>query len=177
VRRPGGGTIATLKLPLVEAAAHAVGLNRSRNPESLPADTTKHRPVSVLVVEDIDVNREVVTAMLTRLGHRVDIAEDGAVALEMAKRLLHETDAWDLILMDVQMPVVDGLTATRAIRDLGGRAAKIPIVGLSASAFAAEIQECLDAGMVDHAAKPIAGHVLESIVARWTEERSPAPLV
>lgn len=167
-RRPGGGTIATLKLPLVEATAHAIGLNRSRISGSPSASMTMRRPVSVLVVEDIEVNREVVIAMLTRLGHRVDIAENGAVALEMAKRLVDEKDAWDLILMDVQMPVMDGLAATRAIRNLGGWAAKIPIVGLSASAFAAEIQECLDAGMVGHAAKPIASNILESIVSRWT---------
>ena len=68
--------------------------------------------------------------------------------------------------MDVQMPVMDGLTATRAIRALGGKAETIPIIGLSAGAFADEVQQCLNTGMNDHAAKPISAAELKLVVDR-----------
>ena len=79
------------------------------------------------------------------------------------------------ILMDVQMPVMDGLTATRAIRALGGRAATIPIVALTANAFAAEMQECRDAGMDDHIAKPSGFAQLKRAVDRWNGAASSPP--
>jgi CheY-like chemotaxis protein len=134
------------------------------------------RQASVLLVEDIDINQELITEMLTRLGHRVDLAQNGAEALAMACRLELEPDAWDMILMDVQMPVMDGLTATRAIRALGGRAATIPIVALTANAFAVEMQECRDAGMDDHIAKPSGFAQLKQAVELWGDiAQSPAP--
>jgi CheY-like chemotaxis protein len=78
--------------------------------------------------------------------------------------------------MDVQMPVMDGLTATRAIRALGGRAATIPIVALTANAFAAEMQECRDAGMDDHIAKPSGFAQLKEAVELWGDvAKSPSP--
>jgi CheY-like chemotaxis protein len=114
--------------------------------------------------------------MLNRLGHRVDLAKNGAEALELASRLELEPNAWDLILMDVQMPVMDGLTATRAIRALGGRAAAIPIVALTANAFATEMEACRDAGMDDHIAKPSGFAQLKHAVELWGDiAQSPAP--
>jgi PAS domain S-box-containing protein len=162
-RRPSGGTIVTVVLPLVE-------LDPNTNAQLLshaPQDEAAQFGASVLLVEDIDLNRELVTTMLRRLGHRVDVAENGEIALKMAARLRHQPDAWDLIMMDVQMPVMDGLAATRAIRALGGKAKVIPIIGLSASAFADEVQECRNAGMNDHAAKPISAATLRHVVDRW----------
>ena len=168
-RRSGGGTIATLTLPLVEAELTQALLSAVDQPAR--SGPEKHG-ASVLVVEDVDINRELITAMLGRMGHRVEIAENGAIALAKAARLREEPGSWDLILMDVQMPVMDGVTATRAIRALGGRAATIPIVAISASAFADEVQECRDAGMNDHIAKPIMTAKLLEIIDRWA---NPAP--
>ena len=175
-RRAEGGTEATLILPLIpaedEATASATLL---ASPEL--ASGGQGRSASILLVEDIDINRELVTTLLTRMGHKVDVAVNGAEALAKAAQLESAPGLWDLILMDVQMPVMDGLTATRAIRALGGRAASIPIVALSAGAFAAEVQQCRDAGMNDHVAKPIVLAELTAALGRWARppERRAAP--
>ena len=173
------GTMATLTLPLDEVfapALTAVGPARA-SPTAIPdAAKTVRRQASILLVEDIDINQELIAEMLNRLGHRVDLARNGAEALALACRLELEPDAWDLILMDVQMPVMDGLTATRSIRALGGRAATIPIVALTANAFATEMQECRDAGMDDHVAKPSGFAQLKQAVELWGDiAQSPAP--
>ncbi len=173
------GTVVTLMLPLDEVFAPA--LTAAGSPEANPTNIAEgemeiRRQASILLVEDIDINQELITEMLNRLGHRVDLARNGAEALALACRLEAEPDAWDLILMDVQMPIMDGLTATRAIRALGGRAATIPIVALTANAFAAEMQECRDAGMDDHIAKPSGFAQLKQAVELWGDvAQSPAP--
>jgi CheY-like chemotaxis protein len=161
---PGGGTVATLTLPLIEAPDEAAPPARQAG---APPSPRSARPASILLVEDIDINRELVTALLTRAGHTVETAENGAEALSMAARLIDEPDRWDLILMDVQMPVMDGLTATRHIRALGGRAASVPVVALTAGAFAGDIQACRNAGMNDHLAKPIVTAELARVIERW----------
>jgi PAS domain S-box-containing protein len=177
--REDEGTIVTLTLPLDEVFAPALTAVGSAPmaPAPIPdLETTVRRQASILLVEDIDINQELITEMLNRLGHRVDLARNGAEALALASRLEVEPDAWDMILMDVQMPVMDGLTATRAIRSLGGRAAAIPIVALTANAFAAEMQECRDAGMDDHIAKPSGFAQLKHAVELWGDiAQSPAP--
>lgn len=164
-RRDGGGTVATLVLPLVEALDHA----RAAVSPCLDEPLTRSSPrsASILLVEDVDINRELVTTLLERMGHKVEVAENGAIALAKAVRLNEHPEAWELILMDVQMPVMDGLAATRAIRALGGRAASLPIVALSAGAFASDIQACLDAGMNDHIAKPVMSARLTAAVEKW----------
>lgn len=165
----GKGTLVTVTLPLTPARMEA-------DVDALPVpsqgdvpDPAVSEPVraSILLVEDIDINQELVVAMLTRLGHKVEVAGNGREALECARRLKQMPDSWDLILMDVQMPVMDGLTATRAIRALGGRAAVIPIVALTANAFEREMHECREAGMNDHVAKPSGMAQLQRVVERW----------
>jgi len=177
--REDEGTIVTLTLPLDEVVAPALaGVGPAGASPVAIADVDKaiRRQASILLVEDVDINQELITEMLNRLGHRVDLARNGAEALALACRLESEPDAWDLILMDVQMPVMDGLTATRSIRSLGGRAATIPIVALTANAFAAEIRECRDAGMDDHIAKPSGFAELKQAVELWGDiAQSPAP--
>lgn len=78
-----------------------------------------------------------------------------------------------MILMDIQMPVVDGITAARAIRALGGRAAQIPIVALTANAYASDIAECRSAGMSDHLSKPVSMAALGAAMTRWLGEEAP----
>ncbi|MDY0744172.1 ATP-binding protein [Paucibacter sp. R3-3] len=115
----------------------------------------------ILLAEDNAVNQEVAVALLGSAGIEVDVASDGQQALKMAS----END-YALILMDVQMPVMDGLDATRAIRGSAwGR--DIPILAMTANAFAEERQRCLDAGMNDHVAKPVVAEQLFDTLRTW----------
>ncbi|WP_085314332.1 PAS domain-containing hybrid sensor histidine kinase/response regulator [Derxia lacustris] len=115
----------------------------------------------VLLCEDDPVNQEVARAQLGELGLEVSIAADGHSAVEQAR-----ASAWSLIFMDMQMPRMDGLDATRAIRQLAGHAAT-PIVALTAGAFGEDRARCLAAGMNDHLAKPVDTRALHAMLARW----------
>ena len=124
----------------------------------------------VLLVEDHAINREVALALLRETGLRVDIARDGREALTMAA-----ATAYDLILMDVQMPVMDGLAATRAIRRLPGRE-RTPILAMTANAFEEDRRVCLEAGMNDHVAKPVDPEALFVALHRWLSRNAdPTP--
>ncbi len=119
----------------------------------------------VLLVEDNLVNQEVMLELLSGVGFRVDLAANGAEAVAMAGRL-----AYDLVLMDVQMPVMDGLEATRAIRRLPGWA-RTPILALTANAFDEDRARCLGAGMSDYLTKPVATKVLFTQILNWLPKR------
>ena len=122
----------------------------------------------ILLVEDNEVNQMVASELLLQMGLEVDVACDGQVALEMVQR-----EAYDLVLMDMQMPVMDGLTATRCIRALPGFQT-LPIVAMTASAMASDREACLEAGMNDHVPKPIEPRELGSCVLKWVRPRVPA---
>ena len=111
--------------------------------------TGKH----VLVAEDIEINWEITNEILTSVGLKADHAENGEECVKMFKA--SETGAYDLILMDIRMPVLDGYGATKAIRALERKDNDIPIVALTADAFSDDVQYCLSVGMNDHIAKPI----------------------
>jgi CheY-like chemotaxis protein len=104
----------------------------------------------LLVAEDNATNQFLMRAILESLGHKITIANNGAEAVEMAKNY-----AFDAILMDVQMPVMDGPTATREIRHLGGRGAQLPIVALTANAMPGDRESYMAAGMDDYVSKPV----------------------
>ncbi len=116
---------------------------------------------SILVAEDNPVNQEVAVALLHAAGLQVDVAATGKKAVELASM-----KAYDLILMDVQMPEMDGLEATRAIRALPG-GSRTPILAMTANAFAEDRQRCIDAGMSDHLAKPVRAQQLYERVDDW----------
>ena len=119
----------------------------------------------VLLVEDNELNREIAQELLEENGFKVATAADGTFAVEMMKAA--SPGDFDLILMDVQMPVMNGYDATRAIRAMGSEyCAKIPIVAMTANAFAEDRQAALDAGMNDHIAKPIKVDVLFDTLKR-----------
>ena len=109
----------------------------------------------ILVAEDNLVNQEVALAMLANAGLSADVASDGREAVEM-----FEHGDYALVLMDVQMPVMDGLDATRAIRALPGKGVSVPIIAMTANAFDEERQRCIDAGMDDHIGKPVSAEQL-----------------
>lgn len=107
----------------------------------------------ILLAEDIEVNREIVMAMLENTGLSIDCAENGRMAYDMFKK---KQSKYDMILMDIHMPEMDGYEATKCIRDLGTEAAqRIPIVAMTANVFREDIERCLASGMNAHISKPI----------------------
>lgn len=147
--RPGEGATFTLRLPMAVAASNPAVCAAAPECEAV------NLPPRVLVVDDHPANREVARLMLTAVGCQVAEAADGDEAVDMAL-----TGAFDLILMDVRMPRVDGLAATRLIRALPGTVADTPILAVTADAMPADAARCLAAGMNAHLAKPISHHAL-----------------
>ncbi len=123
----------------------------------------------VLLAEDNPINQEIALELLSTAGLLVDLASDGAQAVKMAR-----LGQYDLILMDVQMPVLGGLQVTREIRRMTQHL-RTPIVAMTANAFAADREACLAAGMNDHVAKPVDVGALFSCLHRWLPWRDGAP--
>jgi CheY-like chemotaxis protein/HPt (histidine-containing phosphotransfer) domain-containing protein len=120
----------------------------------------------VLVVEDQPLNREVAIGMLSSLGLEVQTAHHGQQALDIL-----QTRTFDAILMDCEMPVMDGFSATRALRSREPAGTHVPIIALTADVTSAGRAACLAAGMDDHLAKPFRREALHSILARWLESK------
>jgi len=107
----------------------------------------------ILLVEDVEINREIIIALLEDTNVSIDCAENGRIGVDM---FLADQDKYDLIFMDIHMPEMDGYTATRALRTAGStRAQTVPIVAMTANAFKEDIEKCRAAGMNDHVAKPV----------------------
>ena len=123
----------------------------------------------ILLAEDNLVNQRVATAMLEKLGLSVDVVADGAEALKAAALTPYQA-----ILMDCQMPVLDGYDATREIRRLKGKARHTPIIAVTASAMKSDQERCLAAGMDDYLAKPLRLEALAGVLARWAPGGSDA---
>ncbi|MEO5669592.1 MAG: response regulator [Ramlibacter sp.] len=126
------------------------------------------RGARILVVEDNDINQQVARALLEQAGVVVDVADNGLIALRMAQQA-----PYDLVFMDMQMPVMDGVTTTREMRKLP-ELANLPIVAMTANAMAQDRRKCLEAGMNDFLVKPIDPQDLEAILLRWVRARPPA---
>ncbi|NML45053.1 response regulator [Ramlibacter sp. G-1-2-2] len=119
-------------------------------------------PLRILVAEDVQINRDILQAVLGSRGHDVVFAHDGAAAVACVKQ-----QAFDLVLMDVQMPVMDGVEATRRIRAMPGMAGRVPIIGLTANVMSQEQARYLEAGMDDCLTKPIEWDRLHAAIARF----------
>ncbi|GHU67814.1 hypothetical protein AGMMS49983_19540 [Clostridia bacterium] len=127
--------------------------------QDLPSDSFRGR--RILLVEDVEINREIVLALLEPTQIQIDCAENGAVALEM---FADAPEAYDMIFMDVQMPEMDGYEATRRIRALElPHAKEIPIVAMTANVFREDIENCFAAGMTEHIGKPL---VFEEVLSK-----------
>jgi signal transduction histidine kinase/CheY-like chemotaxis protein len=160
--QPGKGSLFWFEVTLPTAAAS----------KQVKLDLSEMPPQKVLVVDDSAVNRRVILQMLRRHGHEVTSARDGLEAVELVVR-----GRFDLILMDVQMPVMDGLEATRLIRDLKFPQGRTPIVALTASIMPDEYQRCIDAGMDQVLAKPVEWPQLFAVMMSYQEDNSTRALV
>ena len=157
---PGQGSTFWFELVLPRAAALSAEVEES-------ALKAPDAPMRLLLVEDVAVNRELVSTLLAPFDITIETAENGALAVE-AMRHGH----FDLVLMDVQMPVMDGLAATRAIRALPELHSKTtPIIAMTANVMPYQIQTCLDAGMDGHIGKPISPAALLAALSRWSAGR------
>ena len=160
----GKGTIFTLHVPMV-AVAPDLETPAVTKDHAAPSATATAR-LRVLVAEDHDINQVLITAMATRAGMDPEIANNGAEAIDMVTSAAAEGSPYALVLMDMQMPEIDGLEATRRLRAAGFDAATLPIVALTANAYAEDIAACLDAGMQAHLSKPVRLRDLQDVVAR-----------
>ena len=127
------------------------------------------RKLRVLLVDDNHVNQRVAARILQRMGHEADLAADGVEAVAQA-----QARPYDLVLMDMQMPRMDGLEATRAIRALPGEASRVRIVAMTANAFSSDRDACFAAGMDDFIGKPVNRDKLFTILEIWSERGSRA---
>ncbi|MBT8415669.1 MAG: response regulator [Boseongicola sp.] len=158
---PDVGSTFWLELPVSDISA-TQGV--SQHVDSKDFEKQTHFDTSILLVEDNAINREVATALLQRFGATVSVAVNGEEAIEKVA-----ADTYDLVFMDLQMPVLDGIAATRALRKKG---AQVPIVALTANAFADDQRQCLEAGMNDFVAKPITREKIHSILQKFATATS-----
>ena len=152
---PGGGSVFWLELPTGTVAL------RQEPPAADVLPTVTQATLNVLVVDDITMNREIAGSFLRAASHKVTCVEGGAEAIAMV-----ETTDFDVVLMDVRMPEMDGLEATRRIRALPGPRGQVPIVALTAQAFSEQVAECRKAGMNGHLPKPFDPDSLLAAVLR-----------
>ena len=149
---------------LFDTAVVALGADREQaeTAQSGPSfDIERLRGARVLLVEDNEINQEVAIGQLEDAEVFVDLAENGEVALGMIAG-----NDYDVVLMDMQMPVMDGIEATRIIRS-NPRYESLPIIAMTANAMASDRELCLNAGMNDHIAKPIDPDQLFGVLLRW----------
>ncbi|MEM6493714.1 MAG: ATP-binding protein [Pseudomonadota bacterium] len=163
----GVGSTFTLSLPttLISTEDAAPRFSEPFIPDDLP------QHARILLAEDHDVNRMLVTEMLERCGQSVDIAQDGGEAISMVIDSTLRGRPYDLVLMDVQMPDCDGYAATRAIREEGIGPDSLPIIALTANAFPEDVVAAREAGMQAHLAKPVVFADLARALQRWLPTR------
>ena len=168
---PGKGSVFTFEIPLAAVA------DSGRPPATLlpsaapgPVRAAGGALGRILLAEDGEASQLVAAAMLRKAGYAVDLARDGEEAVAMAR-----TTPYDLILMDVRMPRMDGYAATAAIRAMPGSAGRVPIIAMTAAAMAGDREKCLAAGMDGHLAKPMDRAALLGAVAAALEARPRRP--
>ncbi len=150
-------------------------LNAAVANELLPVKSTSivkdakqqlYSKLNILVIEDNAVNQEVALGMLDKIGFKAEVADNGQEGLD---RL--EENEFDLVLMDCQMPVLDGYAATRALRQRETPENRIPVIALTANAMTGDAEKCISAGMDDYLSKPFEANVLEEKLALWLSDK------
>ena len=150
------GSVFSFSIPLPVVSDFAVTENVPENKPSV-----KNKELRILLVEDNNMNQVIANRIFNKIGYQVDLADNGVVALEML-----EKKEYDLVFMDIQMPVMDGLQATRHIIEKYGEKAP-PIVAMTANVLSENEAECREAGMKDFLSKPFTIDRLEAIIGRW----------
>jgi signal transduction histidine kinase/ActR/RegA family two-component response regulator len=158
--RVGEGSTFAVRLALSVTSATRISQDMAR------PSTAGLRTGRILVAEDVVMSQELMRRILERAGHKVDIVGDGAQAIHAAR-----SNHYDLLLLDVHMPDVDGLQAARAIRELGGSKSQMPIIALTACVLPEEIARCYAAGMDDHIDKPVDRERLLARIQHWLGAR------
>jgi signal transduction histidine kinase/DNA-binding NarL/FixJ family response regulator len=165
---PGQGASFHIALPLPSCAPPPQA--SSAPPPASAAELAALPPQTILLCEDNEVNVLVIEAMLEPQAHRIDVAGNGVLGVERFRQ-----GRYDLVLMDVQMPGMDGLSATREIRRIEVEQGRphTPVIALSANAFPEDVRRSLDAGCDDHLSKPVGMDELHATIARWGRHGAP----
>lgn len=173
---PGAGSTFWFTVTARRGAAHAaatptdtepVGSSAPEKPETTGTDMRPFDGARILVVDDNPINQKLTGALLTPLAAEIDFADNGRQALEAV-----QAARYDIVLMDVQMPEMDGLEATQAIRELPDPAvARLPIIALTANAMRGDREKYIEAGMDDYLSKPISPDTLLATVTRYLRDR------
>ena len=158
----GKGTKTTVMIPFEIATQEQILEEKQKEKEFVPEDIKEKR---ILVAEDNELNAEITLTVLKEKGLLVERAANGKECVEMLKE--KPADYYDMILMDIQMPEMDGYQATEMIRNLGDSRAAVPIVAMTANAFEEDRQKALDAGMNAHVSKPVDMNVLFRVMAKF----------
>ncbi|WNJ89973.1 PAS-domain containing protein [Bosea sp. 685] len=159
----GQGSIFQITLPITEAGIETPPSAAIETPSAITAT-----PRRILLVDDLSINLEIVGAMLAKAGHHVSFASSGPNAISAYREQRH-----DMILMDVQMPDMDGLETTRHIRELDAQGRSVPVIALTANVFSQQIASYRRAGMNDHLGKPFRRATLLAMIDRWTGDGAP----
>jgi CheY-like chemotaxis protein len=170
---PGEGSVFTCVIPFEKAEPPPAdesenARNGKREKRSAARrQTSSDSKIKALLVEDNAINQKLATAVLSKLGCDVDLAENGVVGVEKAKN-----NDYDIIFMDCQMPEMNGFDATKAIREhekATGKKEKVPIVAMTANAMPGDRERCIDSGMDDYISKPVKKEKLAQILAKYTD--------
>jgi len=168
---PGTGSTFRVTLPIEAAAEDAARISDV----AAEHDPLPHHGCRVLLAEDHDVNQQLFLGMLAQLGCDADLAANGAEAIRMIEEAERAGDPYSVVLMDTQMPIVDGLEATRRIRASGIDGERLPILALTAHAYESDVAACLAAGSQAHLAKPVQMAELASALRQWSPAARAAP--
>jgi PAS domain S-box-containing protein len=166
---PGGGSVFSFDLApsgAVAAGTRYVPLSPAPAAPPVSADGPTLR---VLVVDDVAMNRDIAESFLRAAGHEAVCADGGEAAI-----LAAAAEDFDAVLMDLRMPGVDGFEAMRRLRAIGGKRGRVPVIALTAHAFAAQVEECREAGMAGHVAKPFTQAALLAALRRVHQDKWPS---
>lgn len=158
------GTGSTFHFTVHLQAGFDDGMDSVMPVQALPAPAaSQQRPLRVLLVEDHPINQKLAITLLTKWGHEVVLAQNGQEAVD-----LFASRTWDVVLMDIQMPVMNGLEATRIIRSQEPKGQHTPIIAMTANAMDSDRAACLEAGMDEHMAKPFKVETLQKLLLRFS---------